>query len=238
MIPYCHKLAENFKKFSNKLCIKDQQGNRFTYSEMDNLTGKVSAYLSANGVKKGEFIFINLPRSAMVYAAALGAIRAGVPFVILESGAPEARANYIKNDCNCVLTIDANCWCKIMETEPDFSWADIPDTEALCAIYTSGTTGTPKGALHLRGMLDRNVQAFQCNGKHLVADGPNFAVIFPLNFVAFEISTIIPYYGGTLFILDYATIKTPHLFYDYFFRISYKYSKFVISCRYQRCLIC
>jgi len=216
MIPYCQKLSENFKTLADKLCIKDQIGNCITYGEMDALTGKVSAYLKANGVKKGDFIFINLPRGATVYAAALGAIRAGVPFVVLEAGAAESRSNYIKKDCGCVLTVDANCWCNILDADPDTTWTDASDSDALCAIYTSGTTGNPKGALHLRGMLDRNVQTFQCDGKHLAEEPQNFAVIFPLNFVAFEITTIFPYYGGTLFILDYTTIKTPHLFYNYF----------------------
>ena len=215
MTPFCQKLAQQFKSNANKLCITDQLGNRLTFADVDRLTGQVYSYFKKEGIGRGDFVFINLPRGAMVYVAALGAIRAGVAFVVLESSAPAERADFIKKDCGCKLTIDQQCWQKIASTEATEEWAQAEQDDPLCAIYTSGTTGRPKGALHLRSFLERNLEAFNYKGEHLLSHGPNFGIIFPLNFVAFEISTIIPYYGGTLFVLDYNTIKTPHLLYNY-----------------------
>ncbi|MBQ3320184.1 MAG: AMP-binding protein, partial [Spirochaetia bacterium] len=215
MTPFCQKLAQQFKSNADKLCITDQLGNRLTFADVDRLTGQVYSYFKKEGIGRGDFVFINLPRGAMVYVAALGAIRAGVAFVVLESSAPAERADFIKKDCGCKLTIDQQCWQKIASTEATEEWAQTEQDDPLCAIYTSGTTGRPKGALHLRSFLERNLEAFNYKGEHLLSHGPNFGIIFPLNFVAFEISTIIPYYGGTLFVLDYNTIKTPHLLYNY-----------------------
>jgi len=216
MIPYCQQLAHQFKTNAQKLCLVDQQGNNLTFAQVDHLTGQVYSYFRNHGIKKGDFVFINLKRSALVYVVALGAIRAGAAFTVLEASAPPERIEYIRKDFGSKLTIDQECWEKIIQEEYLDEWEVCADTDPLCAIYTSGTTGTPKGTLHLRGMLDRNNEAFNYRGNFLVSDAPNFAVVFPLNFVAFEISTSLTYYGATLFILDYQTIKTPHLLYDYF----------------------
>ena len=215
MTPYCQKVAKQMLDTPDKLCIVDQLGNRLTFADVDRLTGQVFAYLRSKGIGTGDFVFINLPRGGMVYVAALGIIRAGAAFVVLEASAPAARAEFIEKDCSCKLTINQKNWDEITRQKSLDGWVECKPDDPLCAIYTSGTTGRPKGALHLRSLLERNVEAFCYKGEHLLSHGPNFGIIFPLNFVAFTISTIIPYYGGTLYVLDYNTIKTPHLLYNY-----------------------
>jgi len=199
----------------DKLFVADQLGNRLTYADVDRLTGQVFAYLSSKGIGRGDFVFINLPRGALAYVAAIGIIRAGAAFVVLEAGAPAARAEYIEKDCSCKLTLNQQTWSEVTCQKGIDSWAETRPDDPLCAIYTSGTTGKPKGALHLRCMLEKNLEAFNYKGEYLLSHGPNFGIIFPLNFVAFEISTIMPYYGGSLFVLDYNTIRTPHLLFNY-----------------------
>ena len=215
MIPFCQQIAKQMITIPDKLCLVDQLGNRLTYADVDRLTGQVVTYLRSKGVGRGDFVFINLPRGAMVYVAALGIIRAGAAFVVLEASAPAARAQFIEKDCSCKLTLNQQNWDEVIRQKSFDGWAGTEPDDPLCAIYTSGTTGKPKGAVHLRSFLERNLEAFNYKGEYLLSHGPNFGVIFPLNFVAFEISTIITYYGGTIFVLDYNTVKTPHLLYNY-----------------------
>ena len=215
MTPFCQQIAKQMMTIPDKLCLVDQLGNRLTYADVDRLTGQVVTYLRSKGVGRGDFVFINLPRGAMVYVAALGIIRAGAAFVVLEASAPAARAQFIENDCSCKLTLNQQNWDEVIRQKSFDGWAETEQDDPLCAIYTSGTTGKPKGAVHLRSFLERNLEAFNYKGEYLLSHGPNFGVIFPLNFVAFEISTIITYYGGTIFVLDYNTVKTPHLLYNY-----------------------
>ena len=215
MTPFCQQIAKQMMTIPDKLCLVDQLGNRLTYADVDRLTGQVVTYLRSKGIGRGDFVFINLPRGAMVYVAALGIIRAGAAFVVLEASAPAARAQFIEKDCSCKLTLNQQNWDEVIRQKSFDGWVGTEPDDPLCAIYTSGTTGKPKGAVHLRSFLERNLEAFNYKGEYLLSHGPNFGVIFPLNFVAFEISTIITYYGGTIFVLDYNTTKTPHLLYNY-----------------------
>ncbi|MBQ7747312.1 MAG: non-ribosomal peptide synthetase [Spirochaetia bacterium] len=215
MTPFCQQIAKQMMTIPDKLCLVDQLGNRLTYADVDRLTGQVVTYLRSKGIGRGDFVFINLPRGAMIYVAALGIIRAGAAFVVLEASAPAARAQFIEKDCSCKLTLSQQNWDEVIRQKSFDGWAGTEPDDPLCAIYTSGTTGKPKGAVHLRSFLERNLEAFNYKGEYLLSHGPNFGVIFPLNFVAFEISTIITYYGGTIFVLDYNTVKTPHLLYNY-----------------------
>ncbi|MBR3671848.1 MAG: non-ribosomal peptide synthetase [Spirochaetia bacterium] len=215
MTPFCQQIAKQMMTIPDKLCLVDQLGNRLTYADVNRLTGQVVTYLRSKGIGRGDFVFINLPRGAMIYVAALGIIRAGAAFVVLEASAPAARAQFIEKDCSCKLTLSQQNWDEVIRQKSFDGWAGTEPDDPLCAIYTSGTTGKPKGAVHLRSFLERNLEAFNYKGEYLLSHGPNFGVIFPLNFVAFEISTIITYYGGTIFVLDYNTVKTPHLLYNY-----------------------
>jgi acyl-CoA synthetase (AMP-forming)/AMP-acid ligase II len=215
MTPFCQQIAKQMMTIPDKLCLVDQLGNRLTYADVDRLTGQVVTYLRSKGIGRGDFVFINRPRGAMIYVAALGIIRAGAAFVVLEASAPAARAQFIEKDCSCKLTLSQQNWDEVIRQKSFDGWAGTEPDDPLCAIYTSGTTGKPKGAVHLRSFLERNLEAFNYKGEYLLSHGPNFGVIFPLNFVAFEISTIITYYGGTIFVLDYNTVKTPHLLYNY-----------------------
>ena len=141
MTPFCQQIAKQMIAIPDKLCITDQLGNHLTFADVDRLTGQVFAYLRSKGIGRGDFVFINLPRGAMVYVAALGIIRAGAAFVVLEASAPAARAEYIKNDCNCKLTLNQQNWDEITRQKSIDSWAEGAPDDPLCAIYTSGTTG-------------------------------------------------------------------------------------------------
>ena len=75
MTPFCQQIAKQMMTIPDKLCLVDQLGNQLTYADVDRLTGQVVTYLRSKGVGRGDFVFINLPRGAMVYVAALGIIR-------------------------------------------------------------------------------------------------------------------------------------------------------------------
>ena len=52
-------------------------GVTFSYGELDDLTGRFAAYLTASGVAKGDVVGINLPNIPQYVIALVGALRCG-----------------------------------------------------------------------------------------------------------------------------------------------------------------
>ena len=138
MTPFCQQIAKQMMTIPDKLCLVDQLGNQLTYADVDRLTGQVVTYLRSKGVGRGDFVFINLPRGAMVYVAALGIIRAGAAFVVLEASAPAARAQFIEKDCSCKLTLNQQNWDEVIRQKSFDGWVETEQDDPLCAIYTKG----------------------------------------------------------------------------------------------------
>ena len=77
-----------------------------SYSELDELTSRIYGYLADRGIAREDFVMIDLPRGINVAVAAIGVWRAGAAYVIVEEGTPDARKEYIYQDCECRLLID------------------------------------------------------------------------------------------------------------------------------------
>ncbi|MBQ3373938.1 MAG: AMP-binding protein [Oscillospiraceae bacterium] len=138
---------------------------------------------------------------------------------MVEDNYPPERIAYIRKDCSCKATIDAEAWEEILKTEPESGYEKPGIRDAAFAVYTSGTTGNPKGALHEYGSI-RLIQAASLdprNGKPRIDESDRLALIPPLNFVAAIRRYIYAVYDGChAFVVPYSIIKNPVLLRQYY----------------------
>ncbi|MBQ7670908.1 MAG: AMP-binding protein [Clostridia bacterium] len=180
-----------------------------TYAQLDDMSGRIYAYLKQHGIGREDFVLIDLPRGVLPIIAMVGIWKAGAAWALVEDTYAPERINYIRSDCGCKLELSAENWDVIMQTEP-LSGHETPDEhDAAYAIYTSGTTGNPKGVLHEYGNLDRAIESIKVNGVTPFNGSDRLALLAPLNFVASIIVILkalsIP--CGKTFVVSYATIK-------------------------------
>ena len=189
-----------------------------TYAQLDDMSGRVYAYLKANGVGKEDFVLINLPRGVLPVVAMIGVWKAGAAWALVEDTYAPDRIAYIRRDCGCRFELCGSNWEEVMHTEPlaGREKADLHD--AAYAIYTSGTTGNPKGVLHEYGNLGRAIESVRLGGENPFNSKDRLALLAPLNFVAsvIVILEVLSIHCGKMFVVSYATIKNPLLLKKFF----------------------
>lgn len=180
-----------------------------TYTQLDDMSGRVYAYLKQNGIGREDFVLIDLPRGVLPIIAMVGIWKAGAAWALVEDTYAPERINFIRSDCGCKLELCADNWDEIMRIAPLAGYETPDEHDAAYAIYTSGTTGNPKGVLHEYGNLNRAIDSIRVNGVTPFDGSDRLALLAPLNFVASIIVILkalsIP--GGKTFVVSYATIK-------------------------------
>ena len=182
-----------------------------TYAQLDELSGRVYAYLSNKGIGKEDFVLINLPRGVMPVIAMIGVWKAGAAWALVEDTYAPERIEYIRKDCGCKEELSAANWEKIMATTSIKGYWLADEHDAAFAIYTSGTTGNPKGVLHEYGNIERAIKSVRLNGENPFNGKDRLALLAPMNFVASVIVILeaLSICCGKIFIVSYATIKNP-----------------------------
>ncbi len=182
-----------------------------SYARLDDMSGRVYAYLKAQNIGKEDFVLIDLPRGVLPVIAMVGVWKAGAAWALVEDTYAPDRIAYIREDCGCKLELCAANWDEVMHTEPLSGFEPFDDHDAAYAIYTSGTTGNPKGVLHERGNLERAIQSIRLNGEIPFNGDDRLATLAPMNFVATVIVILagLNVFRGKNYIVSYATIKNP-----------------------------
>lgn len=138
-------------------------GRPTTYSELDRRANRIAHALIDRDVPRGAPVGVHLDRSADGVAAILGTLKAGLPYVPLDTAQPPARLQRLVDDCGCrqiltkrglrdalpvtaeaiLLDADSAVWLGRQDAPPD------PElrSELAYVIYTSGSTGDPKGVM-------------------------------------------------------------------------------------------
>lgn len=209
---FVRKIVQNAEEIPDRVIMCDDTVPKgITYGQLGVLSGRVYAYLKAEGIGKEDFVLLCLPRGIQPLVALCGVLRAGAAFVIVEDNYAPERIEYIKKDCGCKTVIDSAAWEKIQLSEPLSGFEETDEHDAAFAVYTSGTTGNPKGVLHEYGNLDRMVASVHMTSCDQLA-GPEdrFALVAPLNFVA---SMLILSYGlyhaVMIYVVAYSIVKNP-----------------------------
>ena len=153
-------LAEFTAATPNNAILFDEAHNKgITYAQLDDLSGRVYAFLKNNGIGKEDFVLIDLPRGVMPIIAMIGIWKAGAAWALVEDTYAPDRIAYIRENCKCKFELSSDNWDVIMRTEYLEGFEDVQPHDAAYAIYTSGTTGNPKGVLHESGNLNQAIES-------------------------------------------------------------------------------
>ena len=138
---------------------------RFTYRELEELSGDLSAFLSSKGIGAETFVPINFEKSRWTTVAILAVMRAGAAFVLLDPSNPPSRNEEIcrRVNASCILTskkLESLSSAMAEQCIPVYQGAsslksqgdrlqsgasEVSASNLLYAVFTSGSTGTPKG---------------------------------------------------------------------------------------------
>ena len=200
------------------ILFDDAHSKGITYAQLEDMSGRVYAFLKQSGIGREDFVLLDLPRGVLPVIAMVGVWKAGAAWVLVEDTYAPERISYIRKDCGCKLELNADNWGEVMHTQP-LKGYEIPDEHgAAYAIYTSGTTGNPKGVLHEYGNLERAIDSIRINGEIPFNEHDRLALLAPMNFVAsvIVILSALNVFRGKSYIVSYATIKNPALLAKFF----------------------
>jgi len=108
------KLQRYAKEGPNSPILFDEVHTKgITYAQLDDLSGRVYAWLKSEGIGKEDFILINLPRGVLPIIAMVGVWRAGAAWVLVEDTYAPERIDYIRRDCGCKLELSSANWDRV-----------------------------------------------------------------------------------------------------------------------------
>ena len=207
-----HTLQQYTKESPNAAILFDDVHTKgVTYAQLDEMSGRVYAWLKAQEIGKEAFVLIDLPRGVLPVVAMIGVWKAGAAWTLVEDTYAPERIEFIRRDCGCKVEISSETWDEIMHTEALAGYEEVGAHDAAYAIYTSGTTGNPKGVLHEYGNLQRAIDSITIGGKVPFDGKDRLATLAPMNFVAtvIVILSALNVFEGKNYIVSYATIKNP-----------------------------
>lgn len=127
---------------------------------------RFARWLSAQGVKRGQVLCIELPKIVEAYALAMACIKIGAPYVFFDPEAPLDRAGLMLERCRPALIISSRAGPGRRITIEDqgqrdrlrreveaFDDANLSESERITGVdpayvmFTSGSTGEPKGVV-------------------------------------------------------------------------------------------
>ncbi len=142
------------------LAVREPGGKlTLTYRELWERSGWLASALAEAGVRKGDLVAIDLPRSADLVVAFLGVIRAGAAYLPLDTLAPSDRITGIIEESGVRVAVCASSGSRIQASNVQLLAIPCqpPDnrpptdtasgTDAIYVTYTSGSTGRPKGVV-------------------------------------------------------------------------------------------
>ena len=219
MIDFLQKFLDTVATYPERAAVVDKDGERSTsYKKLDELSGRVAAFLKNKGFLKEDLIAINLEKSMEYLAVELGVMKAGIAYVPLSESMGQERITHVLKDSGAKLVFDAACWEKAMEAEPlsPEAWADSDEHDLAFIIYTSGSTGKPKGVVEEYGayrFMAKGTAEEVLEPYSMKDDAIRFANVAPVTFSAFTIINICMICEvWTNYMISDAVVKNPLLY--------------------------
>ncbi|MFE6701107.1 amino acid adenylation domain-containing protein [Streptomyces sp. NPDC057718] len=144
-------------------------GARLTYAQLWQRSGRLAAALAGRGVRPGDLVAVDLPRSAELVVAFLGIARAGAAYLPLDLQAPPERVAELLAESGAVAAV-AGERTRVPASTPVLRadggedagrppvLATRSDEDPLYVTYTSGSTGRPKGVAVPHRAVERLVE--------------------------------------------------------------------------------
>ena len=131
-----------------------------TYAQLDENANRVANALIKKGVRKSDRVVVLLPRTARVFFAIFGTLKAGAAYIPCDPNYPVERIRHIIDDSEAAVIITTEDRLERFKnkkavdieellTEENTKKPEVPVTQEDLAylIYTSGSTGKPKGVM-------------------------------------------------------------------------------------------
>ena len=72
------------RKPDEAILFDDTHSKGITYAQLEEMSGKVYAFLKQNGIGREDFVLLNLPRGIMPVIAMVGVWKAGAAWALVE----------------------------------------------------------------------------------------------------------------------------------------------------------
>ncbi len=159
-----HQLfEEQAHAFPDRTALRDTEGGRLTYGELNARANCLARHLTAHGAGPEELVGICLPRSPEAVVSLLAVLKAGAAYLPLDPDQPADRLAFTLGDADPRLVIAGPAGTPLPEMyrERVLAWADVDwdgdgaddpglavdPAGAAYVMYTSGSTGRPKGVV-------------------------------------------------------------------------------------------
>jgi len=175
--------ATGFPEDRTRLLLRTPEGRSFNYADAERESARIARFLSEQGLRVGDRVTVQAPKSPQVVWLYLACVRAGFIYHPLNDAYQSAELDYFLNDAtpaiavctperatefagltsdlDCrVLTLDASGAGTLTDASatamPEFDGAATTRDTTAVLLYSSGTTGKPKGAMLTHGNLAAN----------------------------------------------------------------------------------
>jgi long-chain acyl-CoA synthetase len=162
---------------------------RLTWAELDTALDRAAAGFAARGLAPGDRVAVQLPNGLDWVRAAIGALRAGLVVVPVNTAYTDPELEYVLSDSGAALLVVAAdrapvAGVPVCAGPPDADGpapgvAEDPSAPAfLC--YTSGTTGRPRGAILTSAALRANQEQCLAMEPPPVREDDRVLLVLPL----------------------------------------------------------
>ncbi|NML37853.1 amino acid adenylation domain-containing protein [Chitinophaga sp. G-6-1-13] len=160
-------------------------GREITYEVLNNEANLLAAWITRKYPLKGnDLVAVLLERSDRLVIAMLAILKTGAAYVPMDTAYPAERINYILEDSQCSLCLDAALFDQFEQERSNLPVASVSidrqPEELAYVMYTSGSTGLPKGCMVTNDNLQHYVR--WASGYYFNGQAPHFGLFTSLSF--------------------------------------------------------
>ena len=196
MVKNNNLLETNFEKNKKKNAIETNT-KKITYSDLKERSIELINFFKEKGIKKGQVISVKLPNSLEFIYCYFACIFGGYKICPISNDLKDNETKKIITAVKTKYFVDNNK--KIKFLKKDINRLQNFNFKKIMGIFlTSGTTSFPKGICHDTENLIKN--ALEFNRKNNINENSRFYHIFPMNYMAGFLNSIISpiMAGGTI----------------------------------------
>ena len=154
-------LASRFPADRDAPCFLLQEGGRISYGELEAGVGRLAALLKVRGVRPGDRVLVQTPKSPQAVMLYLATLKVSGVFTPLNTAYTASEVDYFRTDAEPRLFVtDAVALAEeAAGLTPEEAIHPAAPGDLASIIYTSGTTGRSKGAMLSHANLAANALA-------------------------------------------------------------------------------